>query len=78
MIAYFIIIINVFMGLGKGSLAMFLLFFRDIIIFIPLLVILPYFWGIRGAWMAFPLSNLIAIFVVAYLTKKEMRRYETG
>ncbi len=77
MIAYFIIIINVFMGLGKGSLAMFLLFLRDVIIFIPLLMILPHFWEIRGAWLAFPLSNLIAIFVVAYLTKKEMRRYKT-
>jgi putative MATE family efflux protein len=78
MIAYFIIIINVFMGLGKGSLAMFLLFFRDIVVFIPLLIILPYFWEIRGAWLAFPLSNLIAIFVVVYLTNKEMRRYESG
>jgi len=75
MIAYFIIIINVFMGLGKGSLAMFLLFFRDVIVFIPLLMIMSLFWEVRGAWSAFPLSNLIAIFVVAYLTKKEMRRY---
>jgi len=70
-----IILINMFMGLGKGTLAMFLLFFRDSAVFIPLLFILPSFFGITGAWMALPVANLIALFVIIYWTKQELRRF---
>ena len=71
-----IIYVNMFMGLGKGTLAMFILFIRDIIIFIPLLIILPIFWGITGAWIALPLANMIELFLVTYWAKKELRRFE--
>lgn len=71
-----IIYVNMFMGLGKGTLAMFILFIRDIIVFIPLLIILPIFWGITGAWMALPLASLIELFLVIYWAKKELRKFE--
>lgn len=71
-----VIFINMFLGLGKGTLAMFILFVRDGIIFIPLLIVLPYFWGITGAWTALPLANFIALFAVTYWAKKELRRFE--
>ncbi|MDI6742766.1 MAG: MATE family efflux transporter [Smithella sp.] len=71
-----IIFINMFLGLGKGTLSMFLLFVRDIVVFIPLLIILPSFWGLTGAWVALPLANLIALFTVIYWARKEMRRFE--
>jgi putative MATE family efflux protein len=69
-----IILINMFMGLGKGTLAMFLLFFRDSVVFIPLLLILPLFFGITGAWMALPLANLFALILIIYWTTKELQR----
>jgi putative MATE family efflux protein len=69
-----IILINMFMGLGRGTLAMFLLFFRDSAVFIPLLFILPMFYGIAGAWIALPIANLIALFIIIYWTKKELKR----
>jgi putative MATE family efflux protein len=72
-----IIFINMFMGLGKGTLSMFLLFVRDIVVFIPLLIILPSFWGLTGAWVALPGANLIALLTVIYWARKEMRRFET-
>jgi putative MATE family efflux protein len=72
LIAPIIIFIYTLMGLGKGTLAMFLLFFRDSIIFIPMLIILPSFWGITGAWTALPLTNFIALFVVIFWTRKEL------
>ncbi|PKN06811.1 MAG: MATE family efflux transporter [Deltaproteobacteria bacterium HGW-Deltaproteobacteria-7] len=76
LIAPIMIFINMFMGLGKGTLAMFLLLFRDSIAFIPLLIILPFCFGLSGAWMALPLANLIALFAVLHWTKKELRRLE--
>lgn len=71
-----IIFINMFMGLGKGTLSMFLFFLRDLVVFIPLLIILPSFWGLTGAWMALPLANLFALFTVIYCARKEMQRFE--
>ncbi|MCX5849020.1 MAG: MATE family efflux transporter [Deltaproteobacteria bacterium] len=75
LIAPIIIFINMFMGLGKGTLAMFLLFLRDSIAFIPLLIILPLYFGLTGVWLALPLANLIAFFAVIFWAKKELRRF---
>lgn len=73
-----VIFINMFLGLGKGTLAMFLLFFRDTIAFIPLLIILPFWFGLWGVWLALPIANLIALFAVIFWAKKELRRFETN
>jgi putative MATE family efflux protein len=77
LIAPIVIFINMFLGLGKGTLAMFLLFFRDSISLIPLLIILPLWFGLMGAWLALPLANLIAFVAVIFWAKKELRRFET-
>ena len=70
-----IIFINMFMGLGKGNLAMFLLFFRDVIILIPLLILLSSWKGLAGAWFALPIANFIAFFVISFWAKRELRRF---
>jgi putative MATE family efflux protein len=70
-----IIFINMFMGLGKGNLAMFLLFFRDVIILVPLLIVLSSWKGLAGAWFALPIANFIAFFVILFWAKKELRRF---
>lgn len=72
-IAPIIIFVHTLMGQGKGTSAMFLLFFRDIAVLIPLLIILPSFGGIMGAWMALPLANFVALLVVFFWHKKERR-----
>ncbi len=70
-----IIFINMFMGLGKGNLAMFLLFFRDIILLTPLLIVLSSWKGLLGAWFALPIANFIAFFVVLFWANRELRRF---
>jgi len=70
-----IIFINMFMGLGKGNLAMFLLFFRDVIILIPLLILLSSWKGLAGAWFALPIANFIAFFVISFWANRELRRF---
>lgn len=72
-IAPIIIFIYTLMGLGKATLAMFLIFFRDSVVFIPLLFVLPEFWGITGVWVALPLTNIIALFVIVFRTREELR-----
>ncbi len=71
-----IIYVNMFIGLGKGALAMFILFIRDILVFVPLLVILPVFWGLTGAWLAMPLAGFIELFLVIYWARKELKHFD--
>jgi putative MATE family efflux protein len=75
LIAPIMMFINMFLGLGKGTLAMFLLFFRDSILLIPLLIILSSSFGLLGAWLALPLANLFAFFAVLFWAKKDLRRF---
>ncbi|KUG24307.1 multi antimicrobial extrusion protein (na(+)/drug antiporter) [hydrocarbon metagenome] len=77
LIAPIVIFINMFLGLGKGNLAMFLLFFRDCLALIPLLIFLPLWLGLKGAWLATPIANLLALFAVLFYARKELRRIET-
>jgi putative MATE family efflux protein len=73
-----LIFVNMFMGLGKGTIAMFLLFFRDSVILIPLLILLSSWLGLFGAWLALPLANVIAFFVIAFWAKKELGRFKAN
>ena len=76
-IAPTLVYINMLMGLGKGTLAMFLLFFRDTVLLIPLLIILSSRIGLLGAWLALPISNIISLCLVYFWAKKELRRFKT-
>lgn len=71
-----LIFINTFMGLGKGTIAMFLLFFRDVLLLIPLLIVLSSWLGLIGAWLALPVSSLIALIAILFWIEKEFRRFE--
>ncbi len=47
-----------FQAVGKAKQATILALSRQVLIFIPLLLILPYFWGLAGVWWSAPLSDL--------------------
>lgn len=64
--------INMFIGLGKGMTSMALLLMRDVLLLIPLLFLLPTFFGLNGVWMAQPLSNVLAFFIVLFWAKREL------
>jgi putative MATE family efflux protein len=72
-----LIFINMFMGLGKGTLAMFLLFFRDAILLIPLLIILSSLFGLPGAWLALPIAYITGFLIILFWSKKELDRFKT-
>ncbi len=63
--------INMFIGLGKGLTSMTLLLMRDALFLIPMIFILPSWFGLNGVWMAQPLSNLMAFFMILFWTKRE-------
>lgn len=70
-----IVWINMFIGLGKGFVAMMLMLFRDGFLLIPLLFVLPYGLGINGVWMAQPISTALAFFLILFLSAGQIGRF---
>jgi Na+-driven multidrug efflux pump len=72
-----IVWINMFIGLGRGMQAMLLMLFRDGLLLIPLLFILPYGLGVNGAWMAQPISTVLAFCLIFFLSARQIKRLAT-
>lgn len=65
---------NFFQAVGKARLALFATLFRQVIGLIPLLLILPMFWGIDGVWLSYPIADTMSAVVVGFLLNREWKR----
>jgi len=62
-----------FQAIGKAIPALLLTLLRQGLFFIPLIFILPKFYGAVGVWMAFPISDVLATIVTAYFLHREVK-----
>ncbi|GAA3560138.1 MATE family efflux transporter [Snuella lapsa] len=63
-----------FQAIGKAKPALLLTLLRQGVFFIPLILILPIFYGELGVWMSFPISDVLATVVTAYFLNREIVR----
>lgn len=63
-----------FQGIGKAKMGLFLALLRQGILFIPMILILSYFFGENGVWISFPLSDLIATTITGLILSKEIKK----
>lgn len=62
-----------FQAIGKAIPALLLTLLRQGLFFIPLIFILPKYYGALGVWMAFPISDVLATMVTAYFLRREVK-----
>lgn len=62
-----------FQAIGKAVPALLLTLARQGFFFIPLILILPKFYGELGVWMAFPISDVLATLVTVYFLHREVK-----
>ena len=62
-----------FQAIGKAVPALLLTLLRQGIFFIPLIFILPRFYGELGVWMSFPISDILATIVTVYFLHREVK-----
>jgi putative MATE family efflux protein len=62
-----------FQAAGKARKALFLTLSKQGFFLIPLVLILPNFFGIFGAWIAFPISDVLSTIITYYFLNKEMK-----
>jgi putative MATE family efflux protein len=72
---------TIFQALGKGAPALFLSMSRQVLLFLPLVIVLPRLLGLPGVWLAFPAADILSALVTFGFFSRQMRelcRLETG
>jgi putative MATE family efflux protein len=62
-----------FQAAGKAKKALFLTLSKQGFFLIPLVLILPNFFGIFGAWIAFPISDVLSTIITYYFLNREIK-----
>ena len=62
-----------FQAIGKAVPALLLTISRQGFAFIPLILILPNYFGELGVWISFPLADLISTLVTGYFLRREVK-----
>ncbi len=62
-----------FQAIGKAVPALLLTLSRQGFIFIPLVLILPMYYGEIGVWISFPIADVLSTIVTAYFLNREIR-----
>ncbi|EIJ38475.1 putative efflux protein, MATE family [Galbibacter orientalis DSM 19592] len=63
-----------FQAIGKATPALLLTLTRQGFFFIPLILILPNFYGELGVWISFPIADTLATIVTGYFLNREIKR----
>jgi putative MATE family efflux protein len=72
LIAFHFVTANYFQAIDNPRVAMFLSMTRQVLFLLPLLVILPLFWGLQGIWLAGPVSDLASAVIAGVLLVREL------
>ena len=72
-IGFQIICSGYFQAVGKALQSTILGLSRQVLLFIPLLLLLPRWWGIEGVWRTAPIADAISVLLTAALIHLEMR-----
>ena len=78
MVGMQIIATEYFQSIGKIGLSIFLSLIRQVIFFLPLMLMLPHRFGLDGIWYTFPTSDTLATLVTVALMWRALRRLPSG
>jgi Na+-driven multidrug efflux pump len=72
-IGFQIVSANYFQAVGKAKISIFLALSRQVIVLIPVLFILPKFFGLAGVWAAGPVSDFTASILTLIMISRELK-----
>ena len=73
-----ILFITAFQGLSMGGMALWLSLVRQFILFVPVLYILEYIFGLTGIWLSLPASDILSFGVVLVFLLREYRKRKSS
>lgn len=75
-IGFQMITIGFFQSIGKASISIFLSLTRQLLFLVPLLLILPNFFGLEGIWYSVPIADGTAAITAAIVLIYHMRKFK--
>lgn len=67
---------NFFQSIGHAGKSIFLSLTRQLIFLIPLLIVLPHFYGLDGVWYSMPVSDVLASVVAGVMLFVQYRKFK--
>lgn len=64
---------NYFQSIGKAFNSVFLSATRQLLFLVPLLLILPPYWGVLGVWASMPIADFISTLLSVILLRRELK-----
>lgn len=75
-VGFQMVVTNFFQCIGKVKISIFLSLSRQLLFLLPLLYVLPLFFGVDGVWFALPTSDFVAATVAAVIMVSYMRKFK--
>jgi Na+-driven multidrug efflux pump len=73
-VGFHIIVTNYFQSIGRAGVSIFLSLSRQILLLIPFILLFPPIWGLTGAWMAQPASNIISAAIAIVILSLHLKK----
>lgn len=78
LVGFYLIISGIYQAMGKIIPGILLSLLRQTILLIPLVLVVPIFFGLKGIFYAFPISDLLAGIISYLLFRREMKKIESS
>ena len=65
-----------FQSIGSAKKSIILSLLRQVIVFIPLILIVPKYFGLNGVWAAQPLADIVSMIIIVLYLKKEFKDWK--
>ena len=63
-----------FQSIDKAAISATVSLLRQVIVLIPILLILPNYWGLTGVWASAPISDIIAAVISFVFLQREIKK----
>lgn len=70
------VVTSFFQSIGQAGKSIFLSLTRQLLFLLPLVAILPHFFGLHGVWLSMPFSDLIASVVAFVMILKALKKFK--
>ncbi|MDL2309415.1 MATE family efflux transporter [Bacteroidales bacterium OttesenSCG-928-B11] len=76
-VGFQMVVSTFFQSIGEAGKAIFLSLSRQLIFLLPLLIILPQFFGLNGVWFSLPISDFIATITASVLLYLQYKKWNS-
>ncbi len=71
--AFYVIGANYFQSINQAMKSVVLNLTRQVVLFVPLFIILPRYYGIDGIWLIWPISDILVFLFTGYFLRKNLK-----